>query len=587
MVGQRMASEGETREMGPGRITRRTVLKRALALGVSAPVLSALLAACGGSSESNNGSGASGNGAGSTATSDTSGNGGSSSGERPTLRYGLEAADLSTLDPHFAATTNDRTVVDMVFNALIRYKPGDSSQFEPDLATEIPEPEIVDGKQVWTFTLRQGVMWHPGPQTESYELTADDVVFSLQKSANTDTSAYANDYVGMAVEKVDDYTVRITLDTPLSPVLFLPKVANYGGGFIMSQRAVEAMGPDAIKTHPVGTGPFRFQAYTPQNAIELIAWDDYFRGAPKLAGVSLRFTPDATSRELALQSGELDVAAGIREANWVDKINQTDHLQADVFGVGEVVLINFTMAHPPLDKVQVRQALAYAISREGQMALFGPPVVEESYSIIPTQFLPGGLTKEEAVEAGVAYETDLEKARALLAEAGLADGFTLEVISSDRESERKIYETLQAELKKIGVEVKLQIIDHQTFHKLIRDDANPIVVYPVFRPNPDVLLTQFFHSDSTVVTGAKPNINFSHYDQIDDLIEQARAETDADRQIALWKEANIKILTDMACHSTMVIYQVYGRSKKVQYGHELKSVLAYYPQITEQTTIVG
>ena len=76
------------------------------------------------------------------------------------LRHADKAADLGTLDPHFAAATNDRNIVDMVFNGLVRYKPGDGSQFEPDLAMEIPEPEIVDGNQVWTFKLREGVMCH-------------------------------------------------------------------------------------------------------------------------------------------------------------------------------------------------------------------------------------------------------------------------------------------------------------------------------------------------------------------------------------------------------------------------------------------
>ena len=83
-------------------------------------------------------------------------------------------------------------------------------------------------------------------------------------------------------------------------------------------------------------------------------------------------------------------------------------------------------------------------------------------------------------------------------------------------------------------------------HEQIREDVNPIVIYVAFRPNADVYLTQFFHSDSIVVTGATPNANFSHYDAIDDLIEQARAETDPAAQEELWKQANIQILTDMA-----------------------------------------
>ena len=97
------------------------------------------------------------------------------------LRFGIDAADLSTLDPHFAAARNDRAVVDMIFNGLLRYKPGNSPLIEPDLAVSIPEPEIVDGKQVWTFELRRGVMCHPGPQTEAYELTADDVSTHCKK----------------------------------------------------------------------------------------------------------------------------------------------------------------------------------------------------------------------------------------------------------------------------------------------------------------------------------------------------------------------------------------------------------------------
>jgi ABC-type transport system substrate-binding protein len=82
-------------------------------------------------------------------------------GDRPVLRFGVNAADLATLDPHFASGTQDRTVVDMIFNGLVRFVPGNSAEIEPDIAVAIPEPEIVDGKQVWTFELRDDVMCHP------------------------------------------------------------------------------------------------------------------------------------------------------------------------------------------------------------------------------------------------------------------------------------------------------------------------------------------------------------------------------------------------------------------------------------------
>jgi peptide/nickel transport system substrate-binding protein len=505
--------------------------------------------------------------------------------DRPILDFAGDAGDIQSLDPHYAVGGLDRPIVDMVFNGLIRYKPGNLAEMEPDLAEAIPEPEIIDGKQVWTFTLRQGAMCHPSPGVDAYELTADDVVYSLQKSANPDTSGFAADYTGMTVEKVDDYTVAITQDPPLSETLFLPKVANYAGGFIVCSRAVEEMGLDAFKTHPVGTGPFMFQTYTPQNSVELVANDAYFRGAPLLGGVVARFMPDPSARELGLQTGELDAATGLTEAQWVDRINAEGNISVDVFGVGEVAFICFNMAAEPLDDPRVREAIALAINRDEHLALYGDPVAENVYSVVPAQYMAGGLTREEAEAAGVLYEQDIERAKQLLAEAGYPDGFEMNLIASEMRTYRGNYEVFQAEMAEIGVTINLNVIDHATMQSEIRQDVNPFVVYIAYRPNADAYLTQFFHSDSIVVTGASPVSNFSHYDQIDDLIEQARFETDPEAQVELWKQANIQTLKDFAVYPLNVRKFVWGRSNKLDYGHEVISTAALYPQITELTTI--
>jgi peptide/nickel transport system substrate-binding protein len=506
-------------------------------------------------------------------------------GAEKVLRFGLEAADLGTLDPHFAATTNDRTVVDMVFNGLVRYKPGVASEFEADLATEIPEPTMEDGKQVWTFNLREGVMCHPSPDTDAYELTADDVVYSLQKSANPDRSAYAGEYDGMSVEKVDDYTVNIIMEQPISPVLFLPKVADYAGGFIVCSKAIEAMGDEAFKTHPVGTGPFMFESYTPQDTIRLVANEDYFRGAPKLDSVLLRFMPDISSRELGLKAGELDAINGLDEGEWIDQINAEEGLVADVFGVGEVATIYFNTTVEPLDDPRVRKAIAYALDRDEFLALFGEQVAENVYSPVPAQFLAGGLTQAEVQELGLEYAYDPEMAKQLLEEAGYADGFSFDLVTSEMGAYRKNYESMQAQLAQVGIDLNIDVVDHSTMHSLIREDVNPIVIYVAWRPNADVYLTRFFHSDSIVVTGAKPDTNFAHYDKIDDLIEEARVATDPDEQVQLWKEAQIQILEDMVAYPLHYQNQVYARTDAVDYGHPLESSLALYPQITENTDL--
>ncbi|HEY52688.1 MAG TPA: polyamine ABC transporter substrate-binding protein [Caldilineae bacterium] len=502
------------------------------------------------------------------------------------FRYADKAADLGTMDPHFAAATNDRNLADMMFNALVRYKPGDGSVFEPDLAMKLPEPELVDGKQVWTFELRRGVMCHPTEETPSYELTSADVVWSLAKSANPDTSAYAGEYSGMSVEAVDDYTVKITMDQPLSPVLFFPKIADYAGGFIVCQKQYEAVGAEGFKTNPSGTGPFMFESYTPQDNVTLAANDAYFRGRPLLDKVVYRFMPELNSRELGLKSGDLDAINGQNEGAWVERMDQEDGISVDVYGVGEVATIHFNTTVSPLDDVRVRKAIAYALDRDEFLALFGPPVAANVYSQVPAQFLAGGLTEKEVVELGLDYAKDLDKAKALLAEAGYADGFSLELVSSERESYLKPYTSMQAQLAPLGIDIKINTVDHSSMHKLIRDDVNPIVVYVAWRPNADVYLTRFYHSDSIVVTGAKPDTNFSHYTGIDDLIEAARVEQDPDKQIELWKEAQIKLLDEMISLPLLYMNQVTARHDYVDFGHELKSALALYPQIDETTRIV-
>ena len=99
----------------------------------------------------------------------------------------------------------------------------------------------------------------------------------------------------------DPYTVTVTLDKPLSTALFYPRVANYSGGYIVCKKAAEKLGPDGLKTHPVGTGPFMFKSYSPKEKMDLVANDAYFRGKPQLDGIEYRYMADLSSRELGLR----------------------------------------------------------------------------------------------------------------------------------------------------------------------------------------------------------------------------------------------------------------------------------------------
>lgn len=562
-------------------VSRRDLLRRGAALGLSLPVLAALWAACGGDDSSANGDGTN-NSSDSTQTNTPDGSG---TDERPVLRFAAHVGDLGTADPHFGSGSGDRIVIDMVFNGLLRYKPGNSAEIEPDIAEALPEPEMVDGKQRWTFRIRKGVMVHPSSVTDAYELTAEDVLYSLQKAADPNRSSFAGEYSGMTFEQVDDYAVAVIMDEPISTSLFYPKFCDYSGGNIVPKKPIEALGDEAFKTQPVGTGPFIFKEYRPQDRILLVAHDDYFRGAPKLGGVEYRFVADSAARELALRSGDVDCGLGLSEAAWVERIDGVDGLKVDVIGVEESVLLHFNMSMPPLDDIRVRQAIAYAIDRDAHVAVFGEPVARPLYSIVPPDLLAGGLTKEEARERGALIEFDLAKARQLMAEAGLEQGFSISVVSSEAEFMRRPYELLQPQLAEIGIDLKVQLVEHAAFHAQIRENVNALVSYPGYRPNADAYLTRFFHSESIVVTGAKPDTNFSHYDKVDDLIEQARVETDPDAQAELWKQATAQIFKDVAAYPINTLAGVWARSENLDWGHEPISSLALYPQITEKTTI--
>lgn len=205
---------------------------------------------------------------------------------RPMLRFAANASDVFNLDPHFSTSYQDWMIRDMVFNALIRYVPGDISRFEPDLAAEMPTAtENDDRTQTWTFPLRDDVMVHPTEVTDAYLLTSDDVLFSLEKMANPETSTFAADHLGWTFDAPNDLTVAITVPQPLTEALFYPKVANYLSGFIVPRKPYETIGPEGFIMRPTGTGPFQFDSHTPQNNVTLVANDDYFRAHP-ISGVS-------------------------------------------------------------------------------------------------------------------------------------------------------------------------------------------------------------------------------------------------------------------------------------------------------------
>ena len=489
------------------------------------------------------------------------------------VRVALKASDIRSIDPHYGTTTLDYACIDPMFNALVRFKPGDidPGKIEPDLAEGW---NVSPDGLVWTFYLRRGVKFHKGYG----ELTAEDVKFSLEKAANKDSSGFAKDFDALEkVDVIDRYTVRLTFKEKIPSVLGI--LTDYHGGYIVSKKAVEEMGLEKFKTNPIGTGPFMLQEYFPKQKLIEVRNEEYFRGRPLLDRIEFWFMPDASSREMAFRKGEIDISEGEREQAWIDKMRKVPGTIVDLFGPGETLTLHFNTSKKPLDDIRVRQALAYAINREELMDFLGKDVSEPLVSPIPISYL-GGTTDVPL------YPYDAEKAKTFLKQAGLEKGFTLKEVITEMSDYRRPMEQIQAQLRRIGVNLEMDVITHSAYHSQIRKDVNPIVLYVCARfPTADPILTQFYHSASIVGTPTAIT-NFSHYDKIDDLIEQARRETQTEKQKALWATAQRRILEDAVAYPLIITKFVFARKDYVDLGYEMKSTLTLVDTIKFNTRIL-
>ena len=487
------------------------------------------------------------------------------------LRVSSAAGDVSTLDPHRASASSDKAVVSWIFNGLVRFKPGSANpqELEPDLAESW---DASPDRKTWTFRLRKGVRF----QGDWGELSADDVVYSLNRAADPKRSTFSSDFAAVEnVEKLDGGTVRITLKYP--DVNFLGRVSNYHGGNIISAKAAEEFG-DRFGTRPVGTGPFAFVEQVTQQFVKLAANPTYFRGKPKIDGIMVRVITSDSSRELAFSSGELDLMGGKREQRWVDSARRRAGFNIDIFQPGEFRSVSINRSIPPLDDIRVRQAVAAAINVDDLVRFVGKDVGPKGCSVVP----PGYLGEDCTVGS---YSFDLNRAKALLSEAGHPSGLTLKATVSNNSAQLPIMEIIQAQLAKAGIKLEMEVVDHPTYHSQIRKNVSALVFYGAARfPVADTYLSEFFHSSAIV---GKPTAvtNFSHCAIADREIESARSATDASEQKALWKEAQRKIMADVCAVPLFDLRQVWAHSNRLEYGYELKGALNLAPPITEATML--
>jgi len=489
--------------------------------------------------------------------------------QKKSLVIGMGSADAGKLDPHLASTTPDKGLLNYVFNGLVRIKPGEASPnfIEPDLAESWTQN--ANGSE-WIFKIRAGVQCHHG----FGPFTAEDAAYSLKRAATKATSSYSGDFSAVdKIDVVDPSTLKITLKTPVAG--FLGYVANINGGNMVCRKAAEEAG-DNFGKRPIGTGPFMFAEYQPQQFVKLVANKQYFRGAPQLDDITFRYIPADSSRDLAFQSGELDMIYGKQDQTWVDRTAKLPGVKVKAMEPGELSALYLNVTAKPLDDIRVRQAIAHAIDRKAIVQFKGEGSSREAVSVVPSGYL--GTDQKSAL-----YAYDIAKARQLLTQAGYPNGVTVKTIHTTLTGMQTLIEAVQAQLKKAGITLDIELVEHATFHANIRKDLSPIVHYQAARfPVADVYLTQFYDSNSIV---GKPTAvtNFTHCDVADADIRGARTETDAARQLALWKAAQEKLVKNVCGIPIYEQLQLWAWKDTLDLGYELNGSLNLSPPITEKT----
>lgn len=489
--------------------------------------------------------------------------------QKKSLVIGMGSADAGKLDPHLASTTPDKGLLNYVFNGLVRIKPGEASPnfIEPDLAESWTQN--ANGSE-WIFKIRAGVQCHHG----FGPFTAEDAAYSLKRAATKATSSYSGDFSAVdKIDVVDPSTLKITLKTPVAG--FLGYVANINGGNMVCRKAAEEAG-DNFGKRPIGTGPFMFAEYQPQQFVKLVANKQYFRGAPQLDDITFRYIPADSSRDLAFQSGELDMIYGKQDQTWVDRTAKLPGVKVKAMEPGELSALYLNVTAKPLDDIRVRKAIAHAIDRKAIVQFKGEGSSREAVSVVPSGYL--GTDQKAPL-----YAYDIAKARQLLTEAGYPNGVTVKTIHTTLTGMQTLIEAVQAQLKKAGITLDIELVEHATFHANIRKDLSPIVHYQAARfPVADVYLTQFYDSNSIV---GKPTAvtNFTHCDVADADIRGARTETDAVRQLALWKAAQDKLVKHVCGIPIYEQLQLWAWKDTLDLGYELNGSLNLSPPVTEKT----
>jgi peptide/nickel transport system substrate-binding protein len=413
-----------------GRLARRDFIRRGALVGLSAPVIGGILAACGSSSPS---------------TSSTSGTGGSGGKAGATIKVGI-VTPTGEINP---VTVADQGGLDML-GQTGEYLCLSNQQLklQPVLATSWTSNTKAD---VWTFKLRQGVKFHDGSP-----MTADDVVYTYQLQTNPKSGSNALSALGgvltpSGVKKVDDFTVEFHLEAPNGNFPYLTSSDNYN--MIILPKGYD---PGKWQGSFIGTGPFKMKSYTAKQGASFVRNEDYWGTKAKPAGTEFTFYDTPTPSVLALTSGTIDVLGQF-------SVNSGQQLLNGGFNVIKLKSsahreLSMRCDQAPFTDPRVRQAVALTLDR--------PAIIQALFKGFAdlgndSPFAPVFPSTNTSVPQ---RKKDLAKAKSLLSAAGHGSGFKTQLIGNDMLEIPQYAQIVAEAAKTIGVNINVKIESSSVYY---------------------------------------------------------------------------------------------------------------------------
>jgi peptide/nickel transport system substrate-binding protein len=422
------------------------------------------------------------------------------------------AVDATGLDPHLQTTFASLRLLAMIYEPLLI--PDQNLELQPVLAESW---EFSDDGMTLTFHLRDGVTFHDGSA-----MTSEDVVATFERILNEETGAAArSNYTSIeSMDAPDDLTVIFHLSKPDAPILAAMGATNAA---ILSSDVIANDDPALVT---IGTGPFKLDNWTPEESTTLSAFDGWWGDGPFIDGIDMRIIPDEASILAALRAGTVDFAL-LEDPLVATLLIGDDEITLQRKPVISYDVLQLRAAVEPLNILEVRQAMSCAIDRQEVVdtALLGEALVTGPFTM-PSFALP--------TDELFCYTKDLDRARELMAQAGMEDGFTLKVMVANAEPPvaTSVAQNIQAQLAEINIDVEIEALEFATYvDRWLAGDFMAAVARNGGRVDPYPMYSRYWQYDAQF-----QNVAGYIDDTLDDLMKRGQVETDVDARYEIFAE---------------------------------------------------